>query len=84
MSFENVQVGDRLLIRSEASNKLQEWFGPVGYLCPASLAALACRGGGPPMIKFGRKVAYPERKLFDWAKSRAKLIEHTSDSGDGI
>ena len=81
MSFDHLEVGDRLLIRSEASEKLQQWFGPAGYLCPASLAKLACVGGGPPYYKIGRKVAYRERDLFAWAKARAKLVEHTSDNG---
>jgi hypothetical protein len=84
MSFDHLEVGDRLLLRSEASDRLQQWFGQAGYICPAYLAKLASVGGGPPMVKFGRKVAYPERKLFDWAKARAKLVAHTSDSGDSL
>ncbi len=84
MCFDNIEVHDRLLSRSEASEMLKEWFGQAGSLTPATLAKLACTGGGPPMLKFKRKVAYPERRLFGWGKSRAKLVEHTSDSGDDI
>jgi hypothetical protein len=84
MELNNIDVGDRLLLRSEASKKLKDWFGEAGYLCPATLAKMACVGGGPVMMKFGRKVAYPERALFDWAKARARLVESTSDNGSNL
>ena len=81
MGFDNIEVGDRLLIRSEASEKLKEWFGPAGHIGPACLAKYAVTGGGPPYLKIGRRVAYREGDLFKWAKSRARLVDSTSDSG---
>ncbi len=81
MNFDNIEVGDHLLIRSEASEKLKEWFGQAGHIGPACLAKYAVTGDGPPYLKIGRRVAYRERDLFKWAVARARLVPSTSASG---
>jgi hypothetical protein len=74
---------DRVLDRLAASEKLEEWFGKPGAVKPKTLAKLACVGGGPPMIKFGRKVGYAEKPLYGWGRSRARIVKSTSDHGEG-
>jgi hypothetical protein len=81
MEFDSRPVRDNLLPRNEASQKLYEWFGLVGCVSPKTLAKYACIGGGPPMVKFGRRVGYPERRLFEWGRARARVVSSTSDSG---
>lgn len=40
-------------------------------LSPATLETLRCRGGGPPFVKLGRRVAYRREDLEAWlARSR--------------
>lgn len=48
----------------------------------ATLAKLACVGGGPSFQKMGRIVLYPVVELDRWAKGRISATRrHTSDSG---
>jgi hypothetical protein len=75
-------LSDRILTRSEASEKLTEWFGQCGRIGPATLAKYACLGGGPPMLKFARRVGYPERQLYKWGRARARFVASTSDAGE--
>ncbi|MBF0305011.1 MAG: hypothetical protein HQL41_05120 [Alphaproteobacteria bacterium] len=35
-----------------------------------ALATLATRGGGPPMIKIGKKVVYATRDIIGWFEAR--------------
>ena len=52
----------------------------------ATLATMACRGGGPPFHKFGRKPLYRWGDALAWAKSRLSApIRSTSelDAGAG-
>lgn len=47
----------------------------------ATLAKLACRGGGPPYQKFGRKPLYPVHLLDEWAVQRlGPIVQNTSQS----
>lgn len=48
----------------------------------ATLAKLACVGGGPRFEKLGRIVLYPTAELDSWAKARlSPLRRNTSDTG---
>ena len=37
---------------------------------PATLAKLACLGGGPAFVNFGRRPLYREADLLSWAQAR--------------
>ena len=51
---------------------------------PATLAKLACIGGGPQFRSFGRKPLYRETDLIAWAESRTTGPRRsTSDPGTG-
>src|SRR5215469_8517723 len=51
-------------------------------LAPATLAKLACLGGGPPFESFGRRPLYREADLLAWAQSRTSGPRRsTSDAG---
>ena len=39
---------------------------------PATLRSWHYRGGGPPMVKFGRMCRYEQSKLIAWAAEQAK------------
>ena len=54
-----------------------------GYrTAPATLAKLACIGGGPPFESFGRRPLYREEDLIAWAQSRTTGPRRsTSDPG---
>lgn len=39
-------------------------------LAPSTLAKMRSRKEGPPFIKVGRQVRYPENQLRDWIASR--------------
>ena len=39
---------------------------------PATLRSWHYRGGGPPMVKFGRMCRYEQSKLIAWAAKQAK------------
>ena len=48
----------------------------------ATLAKLACTGGGPPFESFGRRPLYREADLLSWAQARCTgLRRSTSDPG---
>jgi predicted DNA-binding transcriptional regulator AlpA len=47
-------------------------------LAPATLAKLRVRGGGPPFVKLGAKVLYPETELHAWLEA---LQRRTSTGG---
>ncbi len=48
----------------------------------ATLAKLRVKGGGPPFIKFGAKVLYPESDLDTWQAAQRRR-RSTSDQGAG-
>jgi hypothetical protein len=54
-----------------------------GYrTAPATLAKLACIGGGPTFESFGRKPLYREADLLAWAKAKTRGPRRsTSDPG---
>jgi hypothetical protein len=70
---------DRLLPRREAARFLTEH----GYkTAPATLAKLACLGGGPPFVSFGRRPLYRPADLVAWAQARCTGPRRsTSDPG---
>ena len=53
----------------------------VGYpTAPATLASLACRGGGPEFQKFGHRPLYTWSAALEWAEKRlSKPIRSTSE-----
>jgi hypothetical protein len=55
-----------------------------GYkTAPATLAKLACIGGGPTFASFGRRPLYLESDLLAWAQSRTTGPRRsTSDPGE--
>ena len=56
-----------------------------GYrTAPATLAKLACIGGGPTFESFGRKPLYREADLLVWARAKTTgPRQSTSDPGAG-
>jgi hypothetical protein len=70
---------ERRLGRKDAAQFLTD----KGYkTAPATLAKLACIGGGPVFQSFGRKPLYREADLLDWAQSRTTGPRRsTSDPG---
>ena len=75
---ENIQ---RRLDRKDAAQFLTSH----GYrTAPATLAKLACIGGGPTFESFGRRPLYREADLLAWAKARTTGPRRsTSDPGTG-
>jgi hypothetical protein len=76
-----VQDCERLLGRKAAAQYLTE----RGFkTAPATLAKLACIGGGPPFESFGRRPLYREADLLGWAQGRTTGPRRsTSDPGTG-
>ena len=75
-------VYDRKLGRKEAAQFLTA----QGYkTAPATLAKLACLGGGPTFESFGRRPLYREADLLAWAEARTTGPRRsTSDRGTAI
>jgi hypothetical protein len=68
------------LRRWEASEYLDVVYGIT--VAPATLAKLACVGGGPRFNKAVRTPLYPREELDAWAAERlGKLKRSTSDDG---
>lgn len=68
--------------RPKASRYLEYRYGIT--VAPATLAKLACRGGGPPFYKSVRTPMYPRDQLDAWAVERlGPLRRSTSDEGGG-
>ena len=70
--------GDQILTRSQAAEYLKKK-GEVYAISPAGLAKLACIGGGPKMLKVGRRVGYQTSTLDEWSDSRTKVVSSTSE-----
>jgi hypothetical protein len=72
---------DRRLDRRQAA----EFLSAQGYrTAPATLAKLACIGGGPIFESFGRKPLYREVDLLAWARAKTTGPRRsTSDPGPG-
>jgi hypothetical protein len=70
---------ERRLSRKDAALFLTE----RGYrTAPATLAKLACIGGGPEFESFGRRPLYREADLLNWAHGRTTGPRRsTSDAG---
>jgi hypothetical protein len=70
---------ERRLDRKQAAQFLTD----RGYrTAPATLAKLACLGGGPPFESFGRRPLYREADLLGWAQGRTTGPRRsTSDPG---
>ena len=74
--------GKPRLRRWEASRYLLDQYGIE--MAIATLAKLACLGGGPPFQKAGRLPLYPVDLLDAWAVARLGPVVHsTSDGGHG-
>ncbi len=68
-----------LLDRRAASALLAE----LGFPCaPATLATLACRGGGPVFVKFGSRALYRRSDLVAWAQSRLTAPRRSTSEAD--
>lgn len=71
--------GKPRLRRWEASQYLLSEYGIE--LAPATLAKLACIGGGPPFQKAGRVQLYPTDLLDEWAVTRlGAVVRSTSEA----
>ena len=70
---------ERRLDRKQAAQFLTD----LGYrTAPATLAKLACIGGGPTFESFGRKPLYREADLLAWAEAKTTGPRRsTSDPG---
>jgi hypothetical protein len=75
-----VPIGlDVLLDRRALAEALTE----EGYkTSPATLATLACRGGGPPFRKYGRRPIYRWGDGLEWAQSRTTPPVHSTSELD--
>ena len=75
-------VQDRRLGRKDAAQFLTDH----GYrTAPATLAKLACLGGGPIFESFGRRPLYREPDLLAWAEARTTGPRRsTSDRGTAL
>jgi len=74
--------GKPRLRRWEASRHLLDRHGIE--MAVATLAKLACLGGGPPFQKAGRVPLYPVDLLDDWAVARlGRVIHSTTEIGRG-
>lgn len=72
---------DKFLSRGSASEFL---FKKGFQVAPATLAKLACVGGGPIFVSFGRRALYAPAELLRWAESRARIRKTTSDAGEAL
>jgi hypothetical protein len=72
-------TNERRLGRKDAAQFLTD----QGYkTAHATLAKLACIGGGPPFASYGRRPLYLEADLLGWAQGRTTgLRRSTSDPG---
>jgi hypothetical protein len=69
---------DTLLTRAAAAEALREAGFPVAH---ASLETMACRGGGPPFRRFGRKPIYEWGSTLEWARGRLSApVSNTSEA----
>lgn len=50
-------------------------------ISPATLATLACRGGGPEYVVFNGRVLYRLADALDWAQSRTSAPRKTASEG---
>ena len=74
-------VGKPRLRRWEASRHLLDRHGIE--MAVATLAKLACIGGGPPFQKAGRVPLYPVALLDEWALARlGRVVRSTSERRD--
>jgi hypothetical protein len=76
-----MSIERKLLTRKSASDCLRAW----GFeIAGATLAKLACLGGGPRFMRFGRQVLYAPEDLMAWAQSRTTAHGSTSDTGQAV
>ena len=69
-----------LLSRAQAAEYLERIGAPVAH---ATLAKLACVGGGPRFRRFGRKPVYSVEDLDSWVAARmTESVESTSELAD--
>jgi hypothetical protein len=61
-------VHGRLLTPERASERLRQDFSLERGT--HRLASLRCEGGGPPYVRIGRSVRYPEQLLCGWARQQ--------------
>lgn len=50
-------------------------------LAVQTLAKLRVSGGGPPFVKLGRRVLYPESELYAWIEARPRFQNTTELTG---
>ena len=79
MVEENTPADERLMGRREFA----AWLTARGYdMKPSTLANYATQGGGPPFIKFGRRVLYSPSRGVVWVQGRCSgWRTSTSDPG---
>lgn len=76
------QTGKPRLRRWEASRYLLDRYGIE--MAIATLAKLACLGGGPSFQKAGRVPLYPVELLDEWAMARlGPVVRSTSEGAHG-
>lgn len=70
---------DEYLRRPQAAEYLQHRYGAY---TAATLAKMACRGGGPKFRRMGRFPYYTRFDLDEWARSRmSRPVSSTSELG---
>jgi hypothetical protein len=73
------KVPDAVLTRQQVEGYIRDKFGEPATVTNRTLAKLACVGGGPEMVKYGRKVGYLPSAIDRWVESRKRVCKSTSD-----
>ena len=75
----DIRNPDLLLRRDAVAAALTE----AGYpVAPATLRALACRGGGPIYRRFGRAALYKWGDALAWAEARLSAPRRSTSESD--
>jgi hypothetical protein len=73
------KVPEAVLTRQQVEGYIRDKFGEPATVTNRTLAKLACVGGGPEMVKYGRKVGYLPSAIDRWVESRKRVCKSTSD-----
>src|SRR5580704_10134473 len=73
------EVPEAVLTRRQVTGYIRAKFGEPATVTYRTLAKLACIGGGPEMVKYGRKVGYLPSMIDRWVESRKRVCKSTSD-----
>ncbi len=69
------------LDRKQAAARLRDRGLPLSF---TTLESMASRGGGPPMLRWGRRVVYDETALLTWAQARLSPPYSSTSAGGAV